>query len=562
MSSSELKKIVEELFEDSKKTPERGLKAIAEAEKYLQQAYDGRYFFELIQNVRDANKEINQDGEIFIKLDDRMLTIANTGAEFSKEGFEGITTIGQSTKQSQDYIGFKGIGFKSIQEITEEPKIITKFGSIYFDRKLTLQQYYNSNLKEEQIPLFYFPHYNDKELSKSEIQTEIVTKIELPIKENITEEKVVVDFRKIEAKQLVLLGNIKGLHFDTKNNNIDFIINKDVENKLIEVKENDKPSVKYRYFIPDNKVEIPEEKIKSLEGKEKDIFSKSPYVDISIVLELGDKEQIKPIENAKLYLFYPLLINSGFKFIIHSYFIVNPERTALRNNPLNDFLLQTIGRFIGREVLRYLKRAKANTNQILCFRRISDVNIGLLYDSLVEELENQRFVFDSQSHKYFLPSDIVVADGFTKGLFPDGKFNNMQLIYIDDKEIINWLTSEFEIHYLSSEDIANQIEDECKRQRKAKKIIFFQNLYNYVSQHHELNLTSKKVLLTENWKLVSSEADVFYGGGKKNSISLPASRKERRPLRGRKAKPSLSNCVFGQYFLKTNPSLLTTRQPL
>src|SRR6266581_4927499 len=127
-----LKETVERLFDDSKLTPIRGLSAIAEAEKYLQQAYEGRYFFELIQNVRDANKEKNQDGEIFIELKRNILSIANTGAEFSTKGIEGITTIGQSTKHSQDYIGFKGIGFKSIQEITETPRIITRYGSVYF----------------------------------------------------------------------------------------------------------------------------------------------------------------------------------------------------------------------------------------------------------------------------------------------------------------------------------------------------------------------------------------------------------------------------------------------
>ena len=67
-----LKETADKLFEDSKGTPLRGLRAIAEAEKYLQQAYQGRYFFELIQNVRDANKEKNQDGEIFIKLNDNI----------------------------------------------------------------------------------------------------------------------------------------------------------------------------------------------------------------------------------------------------------------------------------------------------------------------------------------------------------------------------------------------------------------------------------------------------------------------------------------------------------
>ena len=56
------------LFEDSCRNSERGLKTICEAEKYLQQAYEGRYFFELIQNVRDANKEHHKRGIFILNL--------------------------------------------------------------------------------------------------------------------------------------------------------------------------------------------------------------------------------------------------------------------------------------------------------------------------------------------------------------------------------------------------------------------------------------------------------------------------------------------------------------
>ena len=518
-----LKETADKLFEDSKGTPLRGLRAIAEAEKYLQQAYQGRYFFELIQNVRDANKEKNQDGEIFIELKDNILSISNTGAEFSTKGIEGITTIGESTKQSQDYIGFKGIGFKSIQEITEKPKIITRFGSIYFDRKLTLEKYNNPQMKEEQVPLFYFPHFNSTKLTETEIQKGIVTKIELPIKENVTEEKIVEAFSEIQAKQLILLGNIKNLHFETDNNISKFSIKKNPQKRFIEVKEDDNPSIKFRYFTPTNKVTIPVEVIQSLEGKEKDIFSNGSQVDINVVLELAENGQIKPIEDAKLYLFYPLQINSGFRFIIHSYFIVNPERTALRDSPLNDFLLASIGEFIGKEMLRHLKETKTNTNRILCFKRNTDAKINVLYDCVISELKKQRFIYDSNSQKYYSSSEVMVADGFDKGLFPDGKLGGRQLIYTDDKEVIKWLEDEFEVPYLSYEDIANQIETECKRQLKERKLRFFQNLYNYVGTNEGLNLTGKKVLLTDDWKLVSSEEDVFYGGGRRNPINLPSS---------------------------------------
>lgn len=158
------------LFEDSCRNSERGLKTICEAEKYLQQAYEGRYFFELIQNVRDANKEASQEGDIYIELKDNVLSIANTGAPFSEEGIASITSIGQSPKQSLDFIGFKGIGFKSTLEVSDTPRIVTTEGAIYFDRKLTMEvlSQYNSNLVENQLPLFFFPHYRSRALTSEE----------------------------------------------------------------------------------------------------------------------------------------------------------------------------------------------------------------------------------------------------------------------------------------------------------------------------------------------------------------------------------------------------------
>ncbi|MDQ8013384.1 MAG: DUF3883 domain-containing protein [Flavobacterium nitrogenifigens] len=522
-----LQETVEKLFNDSYKTPARGLSAIAEAERYLQQAYQGRYFFELIQNVRDANKEINLDGEIFIDLTDKTLVVSNTGAEFNVRGIEGITTIGKSIKRSQDYIGFKGIGFKSIQEVTDEPRIITRYGSVYFDRKSTLKKYKDNELDEEQIPLFYFPHFNPRTLSDSELQKNIVTKIELPVKGSVTEEKIVEAFSEIQARQLLLLGNIKNLYFTTaNNNNTSFSINKNSAKKIIEVTKNDNELAKFKYFTPKNKFEIPQEIINGLEGKEKEIFSNSSSVDINLILELTEHGQIQPIIDAKLYLFYPLQFNSGFRFIIHSYFIVNPERTALRESPLNDFLLSSIGEFMSEEMLRHLKETKANTNKIYCFKRNKDAKINILYDSVVTGLAKQRFVYDNRTQRYFLPSEVIITENFDKGLFPDGKLDDKKLIYTDDKEVIDWLQNEFNIPYLEYEDIADKIENECRKQLKAKNVNFFQNLYNYASQHDRLNLTGKKVLLTDQWKLVSNEEDVFYGGGRKNPINLPKSIKK------------------------------------
>lgn len=513
-----LKEVVTNLFNRTKSVDPDIQSSLAAAEKFLEQAYESRYFFELIQNVRDANKEIDQDGEIFIEIVHNVLSISNTGAEFNAKGINGIAAIGKSTKSSQEYIGFKGIGFKSIQEVTETPQIVTRYGTVYFDKKETLIINKTPNVKEDDIPLFFFPHFKDVKLSAQEVAAGIVTRIELPIKETVTEDSIVAAFSAIRAQQLILLGNIKTLNFKAGDRQTCFLIRKDLQSRLIEVQENETPKVKFRFYSPNNKTNIPQEVIRSLSGKEKDLFSSNPQVDINIVMELKENMQVNIIKNAKLYLFYPLQISSGFRFIIHSYFIVNPERTALRKSPLNDFLLQSIGLFIGDEILRHLKEKRANTNNILCFSRNQDANLDVLYNSVVNALKMKKFIYDNKTQRYFLPSEVMVSDIKNKDLFPDGKLGEQQLIFTDDSDIIKWLRDEFKVSILSIYDIPKEIENECKKQSKLKNIKYFQNLYNYVSHNQQINLTGKKVLLTDQWKLVSSEDDVFYGGNRKNNI--------------------------------------------
>ena len=512
------------LFEDSCRNSERGLKTICEAEKYLQQAYEGRYFFELIQNVRDANKEASQEGDIYIELKDNVLSIANTGAPFSEEGIASITSIGQSPKQSLDFIGFKGIGFKSTLEVSDTPRIVTTEGAIYFDRKLTMEvlSQYNSNLVENQLPLFFFPHYRSRALTSEEREKGIVTKIELPLKESFAEEKICADFGEIKAKQLVLLGNIQKVDFTTPTQRTIYNIQKDIRKNLIVVDNGKEILNRFRYYVPNEKNFLPDDILNSLEGKEKEIYSNSTSIDIHIVLELDEKNLFVPDANAKLYLFYPLNIRSGFRFMIHSYFLVNPERTRLRKSPLNRYLLRKIGEYIGSDMLKLLKRGKYNTNEILCFKRNEDAGLEELYDGLVETLKGQKFIYDQHSRKYYKTSEVIVADGFDKGLFPDDRFDGKPIIYIGSAPVVEWLRAEFDIYYLNYEDIASGIEQEAKKQAKSKNLDFFQNLYRYIDRHKDLNVSGKRILLTNHWKLISDEEDVFYGG-RRNPVSLPAS---------------------------------------
>lgn len=516
-----LKDIVKKLFDESKNDSARGLRASAESERIIQQAYEGRYLFELIQNVRDANKEIDADGRIKIALQNNVLSIANSGAEFSQQGIEGITTIGQSTKRSQDYIGYKGIGFKSVQEITDRPRIITKYGTVEFDRQKTINACsHRDDFTLDSVPLFFFPHFEGTTLSPDEIEHGFVTKIELPLKSELDEKSIIEAFNNIGHRQLVLLGNINQLMFQSADKTTKLEISKHKDTVSVNSEGGD--NSKFRFYSPSKKITLPKELVNSLPKKEKEVFSSSTAIDVSVVIELNDKGHCNPVDNSKLYVFYPLKLSSGFRFIIHSYFVVNPERTALRGSKVNDYLLTAIGQFIADEVLTSLKKNRVNTTKMLCFTRNQDSQLNALYDEVVKKLNDKKFIYDKSNRKYYKPSEVILGYSEIQSIFPSGDVAGKHLITCDE-EVAHWLQGEFKIQTLEYHNIASQIEKECKAQVKNRNLEFFQHLYAYVTKHQLINLTEKKVLLTDKWKLVTSNEDVFYGGDKQTNEELPKS---------------------------------------
>lgn len=93
--------------------------------------YHGRFAIELIQNAYDAvsraeDKE-SSPGRIEMRLeldrDNGTLYVANDGAPFSHSNFESVSRLGQSDKDPTTSVGNKGIGFRSVLEISQRPQV-------------------------------------------------------------------------------------------------------------------------------------------------------------------------------------------------------------------------------------------------------------------------------------------------------------------------------------------------------------------------------------------------------------------------------------------------------
>ncbi|PWW25181.1 hypothetical protein JD79_04379 [Geodermatophilus normandii] len=126
--------------------------SFARAERLLGREYHGRFLIELLQNAADAWRLQAGPGErspvrVVLDTDGPALVVANQGAEFPAQVvLDSLGHIGRSTKAQGEAIGHKGIGFKSVLEVSATPELYSGLGpqgprlAVRFDAEAALLQ--------------------------------------------------------------------------------------------------------------------------------------------------------------------------------------------------------------------------------------------------------------------------------------------------------------------------------------------------------------------------------------------------------------------------------------
>lgn len=103
------------------------LKEDVSQEAQIAEDYRGRLVYELLQNADDAMEDqASHDDRVAFLVTDDALWMANTGRPLTGEDVVGLCGLGASSKTDSQgvrraSIGHKGLGFKSVLEITDRP---------------------------------------------------------------------------------------------------------------------------------------------------------------------------------------------------------------------------------------------------------------------------------------------------------------------------------------------------------------------------------------------------------------------------------------------------------
>ncbi|BCW78325.1 DUF3883 domain-containing protein [Arthrobacter sp. NicSoilC5] len=133
LRESELASIRVQMDYDLRENVLKSLDERGGAQDLVRQQYTGRYPFELLQNANDAARDTGTQGRAHFLLTETALIVADNGSGFGDPQVEAICSLGRSSKDPSDSVGHKGLGFKSVGEITDHPQIVSQLSSFQFN---------------------------------------------------------------------------------------------------------------------------------------------------------------------------------------------------------------------------------------------------------------------------------------------------------------------------------------------------------------------------------------------------------------------------------------------
>src|ERR1041384_3476583 len=92
------------------------------------------FLLELIQNAEDAGLNAEEPGCFNITINKQRIKITHNGKPFNENDVKAISGIRSSKKPERGFLGYLGIGFKSVLKITDRPEIYSGGFQFKFDR--------------------------------------------------------------------------------------------------------------------------------------------------------------------------------------------------------------------------------------------------------------------------------------------------------------------------------------------------------------------------------------------------------------------------------------------
>lgn len=337
-------RVSEDIFHLYRDYKDRIIRDTCSAEEAIK-SHIGRWLFELIQNSDDAGAT-----NINIKIDDIAVYIGDNGSGLTGEAVESLCGTHLSNKTT-GMIGRKGVGFKSVYYISDNPIILrANEGGVEFNKEKAKRWMNDNGLNSDYVPYQWIPFYISYDEAVQKYKTleefkEYTTIVILPYKQN-NRDNILKTINEFPSYTLFPLRNI--IFFEAPDYTVTIKRNEDIW-ELSNSKNNELCTFKVLYC----KEQIPEDILSTLEtGRDKDMIPKDG-VSFLVAAPINDTI-VQPLNNYyPLLVFYPTEEISPIRLLLHAEFIVNGERTkiiSIENNAYNNWIASRLSFYIKRFV--------------------------------------------------------------------------------------------------------------------------------------------------------------------------------------------------------------------
>jgi len=197
---------------------DQALKALDErgnAQELVRQQYSGRYAFELLQNANDAAIGSSGQAAVRFQVTDTSLVVANMGTGFGEDEVRAICSLGRSSKNPRKTLGYKGLGFKSVGEITSSPQVFSPphcFGFDALRARRIVEADAGPLVWNQRLPVYALPlplqltdAGDDSALVHELLESGFVTALRLPYRTGVTRASVAEAVTAMLTPELLLL---------------------------------------------------------------------------------------------------------------------------------------------------------------------------------------------------------------------------------------------------------------------------------------------------------------------------------------------------------------------
>lgn len=510
MNSSAAKKQIEDIQSQYLRSPELALDSLSGAIDRLQKAFSrrGHFIMEFIQNADDAKAR-----RLMIEISNDKLSIFNDGQPFNSEDVKSICRVGRSSKLIEDYIGYLGVGFKSVFLISENPQ--TYSAPYYFEFKK-----YNWS-SPEKLPWQVMPIWLEETLDNKWSTTFVIPLRNIEIAESIKSE---ISPENLSARVLLFLRNIEEITIADENGNIERKMTKKLSRDglytISDSRNGASREILEQWLVFRKLCEVPPEVKKDYATKEWERENvKIREVVVAFKMDEHDHlEEVMGTAHIGVFSFVPLKEEeTGLKFLMQADFLTAPGREVItRETKWNRWLAEEIYNLVVEKgIPTFMKSEKWKMN----FTKVLYPGVGghSLFDEHVKRplrdyIENNPVLIAEDGSFIKATKAVSIGDEIRDFLTKA----DLKTLYPSKKIVHPNCESEIVIEQgpitILSFVKAYQTQELMKKKAEHKDIKWFKKLYaklnTYSDAYLKKELMYENIILTSDGKLV--KADKVY----------------------------------------------------